>query len=411
MTNLGPHRNWSWPVRLGVATGALALLFVLGRVLVMTPSAEAHADTTFKVLYSFEGGTDGGGPEAGLVRDAAGNLYGTTAGGGAFGRGTVFKLDTRGTKTVLHTFSGSPLDGQIPDADLILDAAGNLYGTTGSGGAYDYGTVFKLDTTGTETVLHSFPESPLDGNGPFGGLVRDAAGDLYGTTAGGGASNQGTVFKLDTAGKLTVLYSFAGPPLDGQYPLAGLVRDAAGNLYGTTSLGGAPECNYPWGCGTVFKLDTTGTETVLHSFTASRLDGALPAGRLVRDAAGNLYGATERGGAFRKGTVFKLDPTGAETVLHSFAGGTTDGATPLAGLLQGAAGNLYGTTSNGGASDFGTVFRVTTSGTETMLHSMRRNTDGIRPQASLIRDPAGNLYGTTLYGGRFDQGTVFKLSP
>jgi uncharacterized repeat protein (TIGR03803 family) len=217
------------------------------------------------------------------------------------------------------------------------------------------------------------------------------------------------VFKLDTAGRQTVLHSFAGAP-DGQFPNTKLVRDAAGNLYGTTELGGDPKCNFTNGCGTVFKLDATGTETVLHSFTARPLDGAFPEGGLVRDAAGNLYGTTYFGGASDFGTVFKLDNAGMETVLYSFTGGTTDGAYPLAGLLQGATGNLYGTTNLGGASNLGTVFRVTTSGTETMLHSLKGG-EGKNPRAGLARDTASNLYGTTSSGGPFNKGTVFKLSP
>jgi uncharacterized repeat protein (TIGR03803 family) len=409
MTKLAPHRNWSWPIRVGVATGALALLLVLGQVLVMTPSAEAQADSTFTVLYAFKGGADGATPYAGLVRDAAGNLYGTTSEGGAYAWGTVFKLDTTGTKTVLHSFTGPPLDGLVPQADLVRDAVGNLYGTTVGGGASDVGTVFKLDTAGTETVLHSFTGE--DGTTPYAGLARDAAGNLYGTAALGGPSGNGTVFKLDTAGRETVvLYSFAGGT-DGKFPNTRLVRDAAGNLYGTTWLGGAPDCHSPYGCGTVFKLDATGTKSVLYSFTKAQLDGKFPQGGLVRDAAGNLYGTTQDGGALRKGTVFKLDTTGAETVLHSFTGGTMDGAGPFAGLLLGADGNLYGTTGSGGASNLGTVFKVTASGTETVLHSFRRSTDGMRPHAVLVRDAAGNLYGTTTSGGRFDKGTVFKLSP
>jgi uncharacterized repeat protein (TIGR03803 family) len=297
MTNLGPHRNWSWPVRLGVATGALALLFVLGRVLVMTPSAEAHADTTFTVLYSFNGGTDGAQPHAGLVRDAAGNLYGTTIrGGGGSNLGTVFKLDTTGAETVLYSFTGFP-DGAKPRAGLVLDAAGNLYGTTYHGGASDLGTVFRLDTTGAETVLHSF--SGRDGQNPYAGLVRDAAGNFYGTTQnGGGDFAAGTVFKLDTTGKETVLHSFTGGS-DGANPYAGLIRDAAGNFYATTFTGGA------YGFGTVFKLDATGNETVLYSFTGGADGGHSRAG-LIRDAAGNLYGTTGLGGAFSLGTVFKL---------------------------------------------------------------------------------------------------------
>src|SRR5256885_143070 len=188
MTKLAPQRNWSWPIRVGLATGVLALVVVLGRVLVVTPSAEAHADATFTLLYSFKGGTDGYYPDAGLVRDAAGNLYGTTSTGGDSFVGTVFKLDSTGAETVLHTFTTSPPDGAHPHAGLIRDAAGNLYGTTYNGGAYGDGAVFKLDATSAETVLYSF-KALRDGTKPYADpLLRDAAGNLYGTTYWGGSS-------------------------------------------------------------------------------------------------------------------------------------------------------------------------------------------------------------------------------
>jgi uncharacterized repeat protein (TIGR03803 family) len=411
MTKPWPHQNWSWPIRVGVATSALALVVVLGRVLVITPSAEAHAEATFTVLYSFKYGTDGGIPDATLVRDATGNLYGTTRLGGnpncTNGCGTVFKLDTTGTETVLYSFAGPPLDGNDPQGSLVRDAAGNLYGTTRFGGINDFGTVFKIDTAGNETVLHSFNGRAPEGRYP-NGLVRGVAGSLYGNTEKGGAPECnplgcGTVFKLHTTGKETVLYSFAGVP-DGESPLAGVILDGAGNLYGTTDRGGT------FNSGTVFKLDTTGKENVLYSFTGGP-DGQNPFAGLVRDAAGNLYGTTESGGASEKGTVFKLDTTGAETVLHSFGAGATDGMNPGAGLLRDAAGNLYGTTQSGGANDMGTLFKVDGSGKLTILHSFN-GTDGagLFLRASLIRDAAGNLYGTTPTGGAFNVGTVFKLS-
>jgi uncharacterized repeat protein (TIGR03803 family) len=404
MTKLAQHRRWNWPIRVGVATAALALVVLLGRVVVMTPSAEAHADATFTLLYSFKGGTDGATPRAGLVRDAAGNLYGTTVRGGASDLGAVFKLDTTGAETVLYSFAGVP-DGANPYAALVRDSAGNLYGTTLKGGSSDFGTVFRLDTTGLETVLHSF--TGPDGQYPWARLVRDSAGNFYSTTKNGGSSNNcsggcGTVFKLDTTGAETVLYNFTGGA-DGYYPDAGLVRDAAGNLYGTTSTGGDSFV------GTVFKLDSTGAETVLHTFTTSPPDGAHPHAGLIRDAAGNLYGTTYNGGAYGDGAVFKLDATSAETVLYSFKA-LRDGTKPYADpLLRDAAGNLYGTTYWGGSSYSGTVFKLDTTGTKTMLHDFT-GPDGQHPVAGLIRDSAGNLYGTTTDGGAFGRGTVFKIS-
>jgi uncharacterized repeat protein (TIGR03803 family) len=255
---------------------------------------------------------------------------------------------------VLHTFNGSPTDRAIPGAaHLIGDSAGNLYGTTESGGASGAGVVFKLNKTG-ETVLYSFTGG-ADGWSPVAGLIRDSAGNLYGTTFGGGArfgeSGSGVVFKLDTTGTETVLYSFTGGA-DGGSPAAGLIRDSAGNLYGTTELGGVS------GAGVVFKLDTTGTETVLHSFTGP--GGENPYAGLIADSAGNLYGTTYGGGASGSGVVFKLDTTGTETVLYSFTGGA-DGGSPVAGLIRDSAGNLYGTTYEGGTSDAGVVFKLETA--------------------------------------------------
>ena len=402
MTKLALHRSWGRRMRLGAASGALVFGIVLGQLLVVTPLAEAQVHRTFTLLYSFKGDTDGAQPHASLLRDADGNFYGTTEGGGPLKCGTVFKLDTTGAETVLYTFTGKPADGSLPMAGLIRDPAGNLYGTTFYGGASDFGTVFKLDTTGTETILHSFTGG-TDGANPGAGLVRDGAGNLYGTTFYGGESGFGTVYKLDRNGAETVLHSFAGSPLDGQEPTAGLIRDAAGNFYGTTITGGASNL------GTVYKLDTTGKETVLYSFTG-RPDGKFPWAGLVRDAAGNFYGTTLYGGASDFGTVYKLDTSGTETVLHSFTG-HPDGRLPYAGLLRDAAGNLYSTASQGGASRYGTVFRLDTTGNFIILHSFAFGaTDGITPMGGLIRDTAGNLYGTTLQGGAFGVGTVFKLS-
>jgi uncharacterized repeat protein (TIGR03803 family) len=388
---------------------SLALGLGFAAALGATPSAQAQ---TFTTLYSFAGtGGDGSNPNGGMVRDGTGNLYGTTFNAGS-GFGTVFKLDTSGVETILHTFAATGGDGQNPFAGLVRDAKGNLYGTTVYGGAGGAGTVFMLDKTGTETVLYSFaPGVGGDGSHPYAGLVRDASGNLYGTTVDGGAFGFGTVFELDTAGKETVLYSFAGTGVggDGANPLSGLIRDASGNLYGTTLVGGACAC----GLGTVFKLDTTGKETVLHSFTGTP-DGATPEGVLVRDASGNLYGTTGHGGscACGLGTVFKLATTGKETVLHSFTGTGGDGGDPRAGVVRDGKGNLYGTTLSGGINT-GIVFMLDKTGKEAVLHSFTgMGGDGASPYAGLIRDPkTGTLYGTTLWGGTSGLGTVFQFTP
>ncbi len=393
--------------------------FAVALMMGFAASAPSAHGQTFTVLHSFKGGTDGEGPNGGVVRDAAGNLYGTTAHGGAFGNGTVFKLDTMGRETVLYSFTGGA-DGAFPLAGLIRDAAGNLYGTTEAGGdltcngGSGCGTVFKLDTTGEETVLHSF--TGKDGTSPIAGVIRDAAGNLYGTTPQGGPFSSGTVFKLDTTGKETVLYNFTGGRggTDGSYPDGALIRDAAGNLYGTTQLGG----NYSFG--TVFKVDSTGKETVLYRFYGGS-NGLNPVGGLIMDKAGDLYGATEGGGLFFDGTVFKLSPVSSKPVLYSFAG-RADGSLPVAGVIADTAGNLYGTTQYGGGvacfgGGCGTVFKLDKTGKETVLHSFTGGADGAAPVAGLVRDAAGNLYGTAYSGGDGGSrcaggcGVVFKITP
>jgi len=313
-----------------------------GTVFKITPAG------TESVLYSFAGGMDGTYP-AGLVLGASGNLYGTTNGGGASNDGTVFKITPAGTESVLYSFAGGT-DGAHPGAGLVLGANGDLYGTTIVGGASNDGTVFRITSAGTESVLYSFAGG-TDGAHPRAGLVMDASGNLYGTTNKGGTSNDGTVFKITPAGTKSVLHSFAGGT-DGAHPYAGLVLGANGDLYGTTNGGETS------GLGTVFKITPDGTESVLHSFNLSpgeRTDGAFPASRLVLGAGGNLYGTTIAGGASGRGTVFKITPAGIETVLYSF---TTDGNEPI-GLVLGAGGDLYGITVNGGASGHGTVFKIT----------------------------------------------------
>jgi uncharacterized repeat protein (TIGR03803 family) len=421
-----PPQGWEWisRVRLQAARVALALAAVLVLPVLATRSAQAQ---NFNILYTFNGPPDGAYPRGGLVRDAAGNLYGTTGNGGRArclpsgpGCGLVFKLSASGKEAVLHRFNHK--DGAVPIGELLRDAAGNLYGTASVGGLSRSGVVFKVDTTGKETVLYSFTGAINRGDGdgylPSAGLVRDATGNLYGTTQQGGMpryENNGTVFKLDANGKETVLHSFTGPP-DGRYPVARLVRDAAGNLYGTTRAGGitGTTCNGNDGCGVVFKIDSTGKETVLYSFTGGP-DGAYPSGGLVRDAAGNIYGTAGQGGDSSGGVVFKLDTTGKETVLHSFTG-NPDGVYPSGGLIRDATGTLYGTTESGGTAGFyGVVFKLDTTGKETVLYSFTGGADGAYPGGRLVRDTAGNLYGTTGGGGNTactnGCGTVFKITP
>jgi uncharacterized repeat protein (TIGR03803 family) len=267
----------------------------------------------------------------------------------------------------LYTFTGGT-DGGSPLAKLIRDSAGNLYGTGYSGGAFGAGTVFKVDPSGHETVLYSFTHGS-DGSGPQAPVFRDLAGNLYGTTPfGGGLScDCGTVFKIDPSGNETVLYRFTNGT-DGGFPAGGLIQDPAGNLYGGTRLAGDFSCYPPYGCGVVYKLDLSGNFTVLHTFTGGPTDGASPAGALTLDARGNLYGATSSGGvpcpgiANGCGTVFKLDLSGKVTLLHIFTEGHADGLVPYAGVLRDDGGNLYGTTSLEGGEHHllhGTVYKIT----------------------------------------------------
>lgn len=371
------------------------------------PSGKMHGDSSptnlprqYSVLYSFQGGADGAQPEGVLIQDSSGNLYGTTAYGGDSacrgGCGTVFKLDPSGTETVLHKFNGS--DGNLPAAGLIRDADGNLYGTTLFGGTANDGVVFKMDASGNETVLHNFLSNGPDGRSPAARLVRDAAGNLYGTTTIGGFAGAGVVFKIDPSGNETILHRFSGA--DGLDPAGGLVMDGAGILYGTTSRGGSQKR------GTVYKLNSKGNAHVLHSFSGR--DGKWPDGGLFQDASGNLYGSTQRGGVASGGVVFKMDASGNETVIRSFDFSDGKGSPPSGDLIRGAGGNLYGIAA-AGFDGRGLVFELDPTGHENVLHTFA-GPDGEAPVGSLLRDASGNLYGTTYIGGTSNQGVVYKLT-
>ena len=368
-----------------------------------------------------------------LITDSAGNLYGTSSGGGFYGYGTVFEFSPAGsgwTEEILFSFGHDPASGQDPIGGLLLDAAGNLYGTTESGGAYNHGVVFELmhnaDGSWTEQVLHSF--NGTDGSSPWAALVFDAAGNLYGTTETGGAYNYGTAFELTPAGggnwSEQVLRSF-GNGTDGTYPLAPLVLDTTGDVYGTTSNGGEYQG------GIAFELSPAAgggwSEQVLHNF-GSGVDGREPfAGALIFDSAGNLYGTTTAGGTHQAcqggsdtcGTVYRLTPTGGgswtEQVLYSF-NGTPDGNSPTNSVLLDAAGSIYGTTYFGGSGqhEAGTVFKLTPGAvnwTERVLYSFSGYADGDSAASGLIQDGVGNLYGTTQAGGAYECGTVYEITP
>ncbi|MGB8908925.1 MAG: choice-of-anchor tandem repeat GloVer-containing protein [Candidatus Cybelea sp.] len=363
----------------------------------------------YKVLYSFGAVPDGNYPHSDLI-GVGGTFYGTTIAGGAnycgsSRCGTVFSITTGGAEKVLHSFADDG-DGYFPFAGLA-SVDGTLYGTTGNGGVYNTGiggTVFSITTGGAEKVLHSFG-SGADGSGPTAGLIN-VKGTLYGTTGAGGASNAGTVFSITTSGTEKVLHSFTGGA-DGDDPESGLI-DVGGKLYGTTNGGGAH--NH----GTVFSITTRGRERVLHSFRANGTDGELPEAGLT-DVGGTLYGTTIAGGSnecangYGCGTVFSITTNGTEKVLHSFGKGN-DGWYPAAGLLD-VKGTLYGTTAaRGGTQNGGTVFSITTGGVENVLHSFGEGADGFQPLADM-NYKGGSLVGTTYLGGVYGVGTIFSLTP
>jgi uncharacterized repeat protein (TIGR03803 family) len=401
--------------KLNWGTRACAVLVLCATTAIALPAQ------TLTTLFIFDG-TDGATPYAGLVQATNGDLYGTTerGGSGINDAGTVFRITPGGTLTTLYSFCPQTpcRDGSSPDAGLVQATNGDFYGTTFIGG-YGQGTVFKITPSGTLTKLHNFclqGGNCTDGKNPSAGLVQAANGNLYGTMPIGGANasglNGGTVFRITPGGTLTTLYSFCSLTncTDGQDPHAGLVQSADGDLYGTTSGGGA-NGDY----GTVFKITPGGTLTTLYSFCSQTncTDGQFPDGRLVQAANGDLYGTTLGGGANGDyGTVFKVTPSGTLTTLHSFNG--TDGSAPLAGLVQATDGDLYGTTDLGGANGSnGTVFKITPSGTLTTLYSFCSQsgcTDGATPYAGLVQDTNGDFYGTTAYGGLGGGGTVFRLS-
>jgi uncharacterized repeat protein (TIGR03803 family) len=402
----------------------LGILVIMALTLILGSSAWA---AEHKTLHKFKlAGGGGRSPEAGLTLDAAGNLYGTTDWGGAHGHGTVFELtpkpDGSWVESVLHSFNDNDAFG--PGSSLIFDAAGNLYGTTFYGG-HGHGTVFKLTPNGdgswTESVIHSFNYVD-DGAGPYSGLIFDAAGNLYGTTYSGGAHKKGTVFELTPNGDGSwvenVLHSFNGS--DGRHPRCSLLIDAAGNLYGTTAMGGDEACvqGGGFGCGTVFELTPNGdgswVENVLHSFNGS--DGDYPYAGVIFDAAGNLYGTTELGGAFGHGTVFELTPNGdgswREHVLHKFD--YIYGSDPMAGLIFDAAGNLYGTTLGGGSYGYGVVFKLRPTPSGAWRYSVLlefSDRPGAWPESGLVLDQTRNLYGTTVGDGSTTFGSVFEITP
>jgi uncharacterized repeat protein (TIGR03803 family) len=383
-----------------------------------------------KVLYRFAGQPDGSGPNAAPLRDKHGNLYVTTFAGGTVGWGSVVELDAAGHETVLHSFTGGS-DGTTPNSGLIMDANGNLYGTTYSGGSQHCfdgngcGTVYELSPVAggwKATILYAFKgrsDGALPRNGP---LALDAAGNLYGTTTYGGVKawphGSGVVFKLahtSRGWKEQVIHAFgAGSSDDGLTPWSGVVLDSNGNAFGTTYYGGSSPC----ACGTVYKIDSNGVETVLYSFEGGTTDGGGPMYAPVLDKKGNLYGTTAYGGdtscaaPLGCGTVYKITAAGHETLLHIFTGYPNDGAFAGA-LVQDASGNLYGTSGGGDSTNCpvdgtsngcGLIFEMNTKGKETVLYNFTGLENGSGPAGVNIY--AGKLYGATQGGA----GELFRVS-
>ena len=380
-------------------------MFGLCIALCAAPSSGCYAGN-FKKIYQFpSNASEGKQPSGELALGADGNFYSTTYSGGASGKGTVYKVTPQGQHTLLYSFAGEP-DGAGPYGSVVIDKAGNLYGTTALGGTQNLGTVFKLAPDGTETILHSFAGSPSDGSNPQSTLTIDEAGNLYGATVNGGSnSSDGTIFKVSGAGEETIIYSFDYE--HGYQPQGRLFLDADGSLYGTAASGGK------FFNGTAFKLKPDGGFKVLHDFGKNRAtDGATPYSGLVLGRGGYFYGITAGGGMSDEGTVYRLKRDGSESLVHSFSG--TDGQEPLSELVVGANGDLYGTTSLGGKRPKnGVVFKLAPSGQGRVIHNFK-GMDGSEPYSGLVFDASGTLYGVTTGNGPrapVNSGTIFSIVP
>jgi uncharacterized repeat protein (TIGR03803 family) len=400
------------------ATGKHARLIAFALTIVLYGAPQARAQT-FSVIYSFTGGSDGGYPLAGFVIGPKGELFGTASVGGSFQAGVVFKISETGGEKVLYSFTGG-VDGANPNSSLIFDASGDLYGTTYAGGAYGAGTVFEVTQAGEETVLYNFTGG-ADGANPMSKLIFDTAGNLYGTTSAGGAYGGGTVFEVVKGGTEAVLHSF-GNGTDGANLVAGVtllenVDKVVTAIFGATSAGGTN------GDGTVFVLRPSQSgwkESVLHNFE-NQSDGGTPYAGLVFDHSGNLYGTTTAGGGGNDnsndggGTVFELTYSNDEwnfSVLDGLSGSGVSGT--YRNVILDASGNIYATTHCDGEYGSGTVYELTPSGgtwTYNALYAFTGGDDGLYSYSNLVFDAQGNLYGTTKAGGTAGYGVVFKVTP
>jgi len=375
-------------------------------LLACTASAISLAAQNFRTLHSFTG-TDGANPYAGLVQGADGNLYGTTTDGGVNGGGNVIQITPDGKVTSLYDFCAESncVDGQFPVATLVMGPDGDFYGTTQNGGLFNYGSIFKVSPAGVLTTLHSFDVT--DGVSPYGSLLLASDGNFYGTANEAGASTVGgggTVFSISPAGEFATLHNFclqSGCP-DGEFPVGGLIEGSDGNFYGTTNAGGNLTCP-GGGCGTIYRITSSGVLTTLHRF--DNTDGAYPPPSLIEVRKGLFYGTTSGGGANGDGTVYSITSKGTLTTLYNFGG--TDGFSPFV-LIAGSDGSLYGTTLGGGTHSAGTIYKITPDGVLTTLHSFR-------PAfyyyfGGLMQGTNGDFYGTTYFGGPSDDGSIFSLS-
>ena len=365
---------------------------------------------TVTSLYKFTGApTDGSQPLwMHLIQATDGDFYGTTEFGGVTNAGTVFKVDSAGTETVLYQFKGYAVnDGSFPEAGLVQGSDGNFYGTTYEGGTNFFGTVFKMTPTGVLTNIHIFqPSATHDGRWPFSPLIQGTNGYLYGTTSAGGMPGYGTVFQMDYAGNVNIIHSFTNGP-DGSSPYAGVFQGSDGYFYGTTQSGGSN------GVGTVYKVNAAGNFIPLHEFGDTPTDGQNPIGGIVQGYTGDYFGTTYNGGSNGYGTVFKITSAGVLTNLYNFGGPAYDGLNPRAGLLQGSDGYLYGTTYLGGTNgNAGTLFKIGPNGGLIYLHDFDAFAgDGVYPAGALVEGYDGNYYGTTYMGGTNGSlGVVYKLS-
>jgi uncharacterized repeat protein (TIGR03803 family) len=398
-------------LRFGVVGFGRLALAGLSFLLLATARADAQTET---ILYSFGGVPGEGAIPHGALLYKKGNLYGTTTANAPSGDlGNVFEITADGQYKVLHNFGSQPGDGTAPcDYGGLAFRGGKLYGTALYGGAAgSFGTVFDLTLKGKETILHTFGGQPGDGAYPFASVIFDKAGNLYGTTEEGGPYSNclygcGIVYEVTQSGEEKVLYSFQDVDDDAIFPDANLTFDKAGNLYGTSNVGGVYEG------GTVFELSPAGVEKVLYSFNRQGGDGNYPSSAVVFGKKGNIYGTTFYGGVYGQGTVFELSPTGVEKLLYSFGGQPSDGINAYGNLILDKKGNIYGTTFAGGLYGQGTVFELSPTGEEKILYTFGSQAgDGNTPLGDLVFDPAGNLYGVTAYGGIYGFGTVFEITP